>query len=113
MKTDLGAQAKIKQAEFMEKEAKIYFYIYQEVQEEVKYYSKVKGVSLVLMYSSEKADPNNRASIMRAMTNPVVHQQGIDITDVLLRELNRRPDGTPAAKSAAPGVSSRQTTQPR
>jgi hypothetical protein len=111
MKTDLGAQAKIKQAEFMEKEAKIYFYIYQEVQEEVKYYSKVKGVSLVLMYSSEKADPNNRASIMRAMTNPVVHQQGIDITDVLLRELNHRAGGA-AGAAKAPSVSNRPSATP-
>jgi Skp family chaperone for outer membrane proteins len=105
LRTDLGAQAKIKQAEFMEKEAKIYHYTYQEIQDEVKYYCKVKNVSLVLMYSSEKPDPNNRASIMRAMTSVVVHQQGIDITDVLLRELNRRAGDVAPAKTRGSDVS--------
>ena len=68
MKTDLAAGAKIKQAEFMEREAKIYFHTYTAIQEEVAYYCQVKGVAVVISYNSEKADQNSRQSIMRAMT---------------------------------------------
>ena len=48
----------------------------------------------MLQYSSDKVDPNNRMSIMKAMGNPVVHHTGIDITDSILKWLNK--GATPA-----------------
>jgi Skp family chaperone for outer membrane proteins len=89
LKTDLQAQAKMKQADLVEREAKILYYTYKEIQEEVANFCKVKRVSVVLAYNSEKADPNNRPSIVNAMNNTVVAQNGVDITDVIIRVLNR------------------------
>jgi Skp family chaperone for outer membrane proteins len=90
MKTDLAAGAKIKQAEFMEREAKVYFHTYTAIQDEVAYYCQVKGVAVVISYNSEKADQNSRQSIMRAMTNTVVAcDPSVDITNTILRVLNR------------------------
>ncbi len=87
--TDLAANAKIQKAEFMEKEAKIYFHTFNVIKGEVAYYCKVKNVSLVVQFNSEKADPNDRGSVMRSMTSTVVAQNGVDITDTILRVLNR------------------------
>lgn len=87
-KTDLAARTRMKQQELVEKEAKIYYFTYKEIQDEVAVYCRQTGVSIVLQYSSEKVDPNNRTSIMKAMGNPVVHHEGIDITDKVLHYLN-------------------------
>jgi Skp family chaperone for outer membrane proteins len=104
-KTDLEAQAAIKKQEFMEREAKIYYHTYNAIQEEVKYYCQVKGVAAVFSYSSDKADPNNRQSIMRAMGNSVVAcDPSIDITETILRVMNR----SAPAGSGAPAVGTKQ-----
>jgi Skp family chaperone for outer membrane proteins len=106
-KTDLTARIKIKQNELVEKEAKVYYFTYKEIQDEVAVYCQQTGTILVLQYSSDKVDPNNRMSIMKAMGNPVVHHSGIDITDKILFYLNPR-EGAPAGGNTAPGVSQRQ-----
>jgi Skp family chaperone for outer membrane proteins len=87
-KTELAARARMKQQELLEQEAKIYYFTYKEIQDEVAEYCRQTGVSLVLQYSSEKVDPANRMSIMKAMGNPVVHHTGIDITETLLKYIN-------------------------
>lgn len=107
-KTDLAARTRIKQQELLEKEAKVYYFTYKEIQDEVAEYCRQTGTSLVLQYSSDKVDPNNRMSIMKAMGNPVVHHAGIDITDKILFYLNPKA-GAPAG-NAVPGVSQRQPT---
>jgi Skp family chaperone for outer membrane proteins len=107
-KTDLAARTRIKQQELLEKEAKVYYFTYKEIQDEVAEYCRQTGTALVLQYSSDKVDPNNRMSIMKAMGNPVVHHAGIDITDKILFYLNPKA-GAPTGNSN-PGVSQRPTT---
>jgi Skp family chaperone for outer membrane proteins len=100
-KTDLAARTRMKQQELIEKEAKIYYFTYKEIQDEVAVYCRQTGVSIVLQYSSEKVDPNNRTSIMKAMGNPVVHHEGIDITDKILYYLNPRGSAAKGATDQA------------
>lgn len=107
-KTDLAARTRIKQQDLLEKEAKIYYFTYKEIQDEVAVFCQQTGVSLVLQYSSDKVDPNNRMSIMKAMGNPVVHHSGIDITDKILFYLNKS-----AGPAGGPEVSQRPTGVPR
>jgi Skp family chaperone for outer membrane proteins len=107
-KTDLAARTRIKQNDLLEKEAKVYYFTYKEIQDEVAVFCRQTGVSLVLQYSSDKVDPNNRMSIMKAMGNPVVHHAGIDITDDVLKWLNK--DAAPAGNN---GLSSQPTGVPR
>ncbi len=107
-KSDLAARTRIKQNELLEKEAKVYYFTYKEIQDEVAEYCRQTGVSLVLQFSSDKVDPNNRMSIMKAMGNPVVHHSGIDITDKILFYLNKG-----AVPAGTPGVTQRPTGVPR
>ena len=106
LRTDLGADAKIRQSELMEKRAKIYFHTYNIIKGEVAYYCKVKNVAVVISYNGEEADPNNPKSIMQAMNSNVIAQNGVDITDTILAELNRGS----AAVSQRPN---RRTSVPR
>lgn len=104
MKADLAAEANLKQKEFMELEAKVYFHTFNAIEQEVKYYCQVKNVAVVISYNSEKADPNNRQSIMRSMTNTIVAcDPAVDITGTILRVLNK--DKQPAADATPPKVS--------
>jgi Skp family chaperone for outer membrane proteins len=101
-RTDLAGEAKIREADLMEKEAKILYYTFKEIQDEVAYYCKVKNVAVVISYNSEAVDPKNAASIDRAIKTgvmgTVIAQNGVDITDMVLRVLNDRA-GAPAAEN--------------
>jgi Skp family chaperone for outer membrane proteins len=103
---DIGSRASLQKKAFMEREAKIYYAIYQEIQDEVKYYAEAKGVGMVVRHNSEPIDPNSRNSVMAGINKTVVFQQpGLDITNVILNELNRRGNaggaGTPVANPKA------------
>jgi Skp family chaperone for outer membrane proteins len=89
----LTSDATIKKKDLLEREAKIYYHTYQEIQSEVDYYCKVKGVSLVIRYTSDSVDLNDRASVMRYVANPIVVQKNIDITETILRVINRTQPG--------------------
>jgi Skp family chaperone for outer membrane proteins len=95
--SDLQVEAQLKQKEFGEREAKILYGVHQEIQNVVHGYCQRAGISLVLQFNGEPADPNNPPSIERVMRQLVVYQQGIDITKPVLDELNRRGPGVGAA----------------
>ena len=78
----------------MEREAKIYYTVYQEVNDEVKYYSDRNGITMVLRFNGDPVDVNNRESVMREINKPIVYQNGVDITPKILEALNKR---TPVA----------------
>jgi Skp family chaperone for outer membrane proteins len=103
MRSELDAEARLKRKEFLEQEAKIVYFTYKEVQEEVAHYCGVMNVSVVLAYTSEQpSGPNDPQAIMRWMANPVVAHAGIDITDTILRVLNREGSTGAAANPNVP-----------
>jgi hypothetical protein len=62
---------------------------------------------MVVRHNSEPIDPNNRNSVMAGINKTVVFQQpGLDITNVILNELNRR-GGAGAESAIKPGVQKR------
>lgn len=99
-----STDVKIQQAEFVEKEFKIYHSTFRVIKGEVAYYCKVKNVAMVVQYNSAKADPNNRKAVMAEVFHPVVAQNGIDITDTILRVLNRESEKVSRRPSSRTGV---------
>jgi hypothetical protein len=106
MDNDLKTQLQIGRKEFLEKEAKIYFDVYREVIEEVKYYCNVQGVSIVLRYNSEGVEGNEEPQkILQELNKSVVYSHpSIDITDLIVGELNRRAKGAIPAGQPIGGV---------
>jgi hypothetical protein len=92
-----------RQKDFMEREAKVYFNVYREVEAAVADFSARNRIGLVLRYSAEDMDPTKRDSIMQGINRIVIYQNRLNITDIILDTLNR---GTPAAapSTATPGV---------
>jgi len=98
--SEFQVKVALKKKEFGERESKIYFNVYQEVSDEVKYYADKNGIGLVLRFNGDPVDVNNRESVLREINKPIVYQKGIDITPVILDELNRRSGVKPTAPAA-------------
>jgi Skp family chaperone for outer membrane proteins len=100
LRADFNVQAQIQKKQFLEKESEIYYKTYQQVKDLVRLYCQNNGISLVLRFNTEQTgDQSTRPDRLRAMNRPVVYEQGIDITGVILSELERRAKlaGRPAA----------------
>jgi len=82
--------------DFLEREAKVYYQTYLQVNDIVKYYAQQHNIGLVLRFNGDAVDPNRRESVLQAINNPIVHQNGIDITPDIIALLNRNPGGSPA-----------------
>jgi Skp family chaperone for outer membrane proteins len=86
--------------DFLEREAKVYYQTYMEVNGAVKYYAERHDIGIVLRFNGEPVDPNRREEVLREINKPVVFQNQIDITPDVLALLNRdanqatRPAGT-------------------
>lgn len=101
---DLAVRVNLQKGEFMQREAKIYYTVYQEIGQATDYYCKQNGVDMVLRFNGEKVDTDQPQSVLTYINKPVVwYQERLDITPNILQELNRtainpgtaRPGGAP------------------
>jgi Skp family chaperone for outer membrane proteins len=101
MKMQFSLESAKRQKEFLEREAQVYFTAYREVERVVGEFAQRNRIGLVLRYSADEMDPNSRDSIMQGINRIVVYQDRLNITEMVLEQLNR---GTPAARQAQPPV---------
>jgi Skp family chaperone for outer membrane proteins len=91
---DLNVQLQLKRKEFMLNEAKIYNAVYQELEQEVRYYASNAGISIVFRYNGDPVDSENPEDVLRNINKPVVcFAPGMDITDIILQRLEARSGG--------------------
>ncbi|MEO1495790.1 MAG: OmpH family outer membrane protein [Planctomycetota bacterium] len=102
MKANFQVKTTQMRKDVAEREAGIYYQTYREVDQAIKYYAKQKGISLVVRFNGDEADPNNRDSILRSINKTVHYQDQIDITPDVLGLLNRA-----AANQAGRGTTRR------
>jgi Skp family chaperone for outer membrane proteins len=82
------AEFQIKQGtirrDFLEREAKVYYSTYTDVSNAVRSYAMQHNIGMVLRFNGDAIDPTQREDVMRAIMQPIVHQNNVDITpDVL------------------------------
>ncbi|MDX1962815.1 MAG: OmpH family outer membrane protein [Pirellulales bacterium] len=117
-KADLDFKFKRAQSskDFAEREGKLYYAIYLEIDQVVKEIAIRNNIALVLRHHSDKIDSNDRTEILRGISKPIVYvNPALDITQHVLNVLNRgavQPATTPATAQvpgvARPGVQIRQ-----
>lgn len=95
LKTKFNLKMTKQRKEFLDREAKIYYQAHLETNDAVKYYALRHNLGLVLRFNGDPIDPNDRQDVLRAINNPVVFQNGIDITPDVLNDLNRSGGGAP------------------
>lgn len=88
--SDVEVQMKLKRKDLMEREAKTYYQIYNEIVYSVTNFSDSNGIGLVIRFSRDPIDRDNASSVLQGVNRPVVFQRNLDITDLILKELNRQ-----------------------
>jgi Skp family chaperone for outer membrane proteins len=98
---ELTVRVNLQRKEFLSREAKIYFTVYQEIEQEVNYYCANKGVDMVLRFNGDPADVNKPDSVLSYINKPVVwYDKNRDITYPILESLTKR-SGVPATANRA------------
>lgn len=97
MRIQFQLESNKRQKEFMEREGQAYYTAYREVERVVAEFAQRNRIGLVLRFSAEDMDPNHRDSIMQGINQIVVYQDRLNITEMILEQLNR---GTPATRQA-------------
>jgi Skp family chaperone for outer membrane proteins len=88
---DLNVRYQLQKKEFAKAEAKIYYSVYQEIQQEVNAFAQANGIGAVLKFSSEASDPEKPDEVLRDLNKPVIWwARNLDITQVILESLNKR-----------------------
>jgi len=94
---DFNVNAQLQKKDFMEREARVYKQVYDEVEKAVAQFAKEHRIAVVHRFDGEPVDSADRNQIMRGITKPIVYYEpGIDITPDILKMLN----GTPVAGAA-------------
>jgi Skp family chaperone for outer membrane proteins len=101
MRLQFQLESTKRQKEFMEREGQAYFTAYREVERVVAEFAQRNRIGLVLRFSAEEMDPTQRDSIMQGINQIVVYQDRLNITEMILEQLNR---GTPSVRQAQPPV---------
>ena len=94
--TRLRTTTRQNESELLNREARVYFDTYNEMQAVVEGMAKEYGLSLVLRFDSESIDPNNRNEVIKGVNRAVVFHRQLDLTTLVSKELNARMANTPA-----------------
>jgi len=86
--SDLQLRESLAKKDLMEREAKIYHRIYQEISREVAAFAQRYRLDAVLRYDSTEMDPRNPKSVIQGLRKSVVYHGGVDITKNIIDKLN-------------------------
>jgi len=87
----LNVRFQLQKKEFSKTEAKIYYMVYQEIQQEVDAFAQANGIAVVLKFKSEQADAEKPDEVLTELNKPVIwYARNLDITPIILESLNRR-----------------------
>jgi Skp family chaperone for outer membrane proteins len=111
MKSDFQIRVQAKKREFLEQEAKVYYNIYREVEDNVAEFAQRNGIRLVLRFTGDEMKPDDRATVLQGVNKPVVYQSQLDITLAVLNKLNAGAT-MPAGGGVAPAPGSPGVGQP-
>lgn len=91
MTADLKVQVELSRKEFLEREARDYYAIYQEVAQEIDFFCQQNGIALVLRFSGDPIDHTNPQEILKELNKSVIYyNRSIDITPNILQAVNSR-----------------------
>ena len=101
LQSDLKIQMQLQQKDFMQREAKVLYTVYQEIRQETSYYASRNNISMVMQFNGEPANTDSPQDVVREINQPVVwYAKSMDITPIILNALNgpnRPATGTPVS----------------
>jgi Skp family chaperone for outer membrane proteins len=84
--------------DLMQREAMIYHNVYQEIWQATDYFCRQNSIDMVLKFNAEPVDVQRPDSVLAFINKPVVwYDPGLDITEAILRDVNRPVAANPGA----------------
>lgn len=88
--SNLATQVQLQKKEFLLREARVHYTVYQEVMQEVDYFAASHGIAMVFRFNSEPVDVEKPDEVLRYINKPIVWTpQGCNITQYVLERVNR------------------------
>jgi len=86
---DFNVNAQLQKKDFMDREAKVYLQVYNEIERAVSQFARDNRIAVVHRFDGEPIDESDRNRILGGITKPIVYYDPqIDITPDILRMLN-------------------------
>jgi Skp family chaperone for outer membrane proteins len=86
---DFSVNAQLQKKDFMDREAKVYLQVYNEIERAVSQFARDNGIAVVHRFDGDPVDATDRNRILGSITKPIVYYDPqIDITADVLRMLN-------------------------
>ena len=86
---DFNIDAQLRKKDFMEREAKVYLQVYNEIERAVSQFARDNKIAVVHRFDGEPVDDADRNRILGSITKPIVYYDPqVDITPDILRMLN-------------------------
>ena len=95
MHTTLGLETGRKRKEILQREAKVYYNSYREIEDRVAKFADQYGIGLVMRFNSEPMDATKRESVLQGINRAVVFQRSLNITNAIIEDLNRQTPRNP------------------
>ncbi|HZL90898.1 MAG TPA: OmpH family outer membrane protein [Pirellulaceae bacterium] len=83
--------------DFLTDEARLYFETYSQIEQAIQRFALQANIGLVLRHSREPMKAEDPKSVMASISRMVVFQNRLDITDIILKQLNAGTTPPPAA----------------
>jgi Skp family chaperone for outer membrane proteins len=87
--------------DFLNDEAKLYYETYSQIEQSIARFAVQANIGLVLRHSREPMKAEDPKSVMASISRMVVFQNRLDITDIILKQLNAGTSPPPAATKGA------------
>ena len=86
---DFSVNAQLQKKDFMDREAKVYLQVYNEIERAVSQFARDHGIAVVHRFDGDPVDPSDRNRILGSITKPIVYYDPqFDITPEILKMLN-------------------------
>jgi Skp family chaperone for outer membrane proteins len=97
---DFSVNAQLQKKDFMDREAKVYLQVYNEIERAVSQFARDNGIAVVHRFDGDPVDSADRNRILGSITKPIVYYDPqIDVTPDVLKMLNGAAvAGAPAAQ---------------
>jgi Skp family chaperone for outer membrane proteins len=92
-----------KKKEFLDREAQVYFGVYQEIVNEVEAFANENGIAIVIRFNSEEIK-QDRNAVLEGINRAVVYQSKSNITNAIIERLVRKDATVNGTASAMPGA---------
>ena len=113
MQSEVQVQVGLKRKSFLEQEAKEYYKTYKEIEQSVAVFAQQNRIGLVLRFNGEEMKADSRESVLQGVNKAVVYHDRLDITEWILKDLNRGAIASPTGPAAQPGAPGPRISSPQ